>query len=142
VPSDGEVTFELGRSARIVRWVPVILIAWAALFLGSALAAGDGGAIAFAVLWALVTALLSAHWILWQPMRIQAHADRLEFVSRLRRVDVPWERLRSVEGAWGADRLTWRWEGGRLNTTGPWERQHVLLTLVEQRAPSVELKRL
>jgi hypothetical protein len=71
---------------------------------------------------------------------VNALADRLEFVSRTRRVDVPWAQLRSVEGAWGADRLTWRWDGGKLNTTGPWERQHVLLTLVEQRAPGVELK--
>ncbi len=83
-------------------------------------------------------------WMLWRmPWRIEVNEVTSRFVARSRQVEVPWSSLRSVKSPWfdlNRQSFLWTWDGGKLRTMGPWERQHHLLTTVEERAPQVRVE--
>ena len=98
------------------------------------------------VIWSLwsVGVTVQAWWTTFRmPRCIETDDLEIRFVSRARTVSVPWGRLRSVASPWydlNRQVIRWEWDGGRLRTMGSWERQHRLLTTVEQRAPGAVIE--
>jgi len=77
------------------------------------------------------------------PHQIVLDHEGLQFVALSGTIAVPWRKLRAVEvvqsGAY-PDCLRWRWIGGSVKRLAPWVRQDVLLSTVEEQAPSGHLR--
>ena len=107
------------------------------------LRSGDVAGVLFVSVWLALVTGQSAWMLLRMPWRIELNEVTLRFVARSRQVAVPWSSLRSVKSPWfdlNRQSFLWTWDGGKLRTMGPWERQHHLLTTVEERAPQVRVQ--
>jgi hypothetical protein len=104
---------------------------------------GDRAGLPFLVIWSVAVVIQGSWMLMRMPWRIQTDDRGIHFLARTRKIEVPWDRLRSVSSPWydmNRVSIRWRWEGGRLRTMGPWEHQHRLLTTIEQRAPGVTIE--
>jgi hypothetical protein len=104
------------------------------------MATGDGGTMLFMTVWVGILGF-NGYMFLGSPREIELTESSIRFVGWRSRV-VPWSQLRSVSSPWyDMNRFSWRWDwdGGRITTLGGFERQHRLLTSIEEHAPHVEI---